>query len=389
MFPTSRPLPSPPSASARRSLMTAGAFAVALALSSAIAVVPAGAATARAAKLDLTTVAVKGTTVTVSGRVSLPSNTAKERKRAEVYLTIIGDTGTGAKAETFTAKLTSKDAFTAKHTTTLTGALGLDVVVKIGGKQSGKKIARTVSVTAPVSPGTGSTGGGSTGGGSTGGGSTGGGSTGGGSTGGGSTQGTALNGTFEFETGVEHPDGLITGTYFAMEGFSNNNSPFQDQDYTPLSAGTDGGLETFAYQGPPTPAFLEIVDGRETGNALANEIVQPQEFFGTNFSIVTAPTDLQEKLADPLPTIVDTNGKLSGQITDWTAQWNGESFNQGAPKANGTLPRYEGSVTTLPTGSYDAATEHYVLTWTSLIVGGPFDKFLGVWHLEGTFVPQA
>ena len=75
----------------------------------------------------------------------------------------------------------------------------------------------------------------------------------------------------------------------------------------------------------------------------------------------------------------------SGQITAWDAQWKGLSFNQGAPKADGTFP---GS-TALPTGTYDAATGHYVLTWTSVIVGGPFGGFIGEWHLEGTFVAQA
>jgi hypothetical protein len=40
-------------------------------------------------------------------------------------------------------------------------------------------------------------------------------------------------------------------------------------------------------------------------------------------------------------------------------------------------------------GTYDAATGHFVLQWKSLIVGGPFDRFTGSWHLEGTFVPAA
>jgi hypothetical protein len=196
-----------------------------------------------------------------------------------------------------------------------------------------------------------------------------------------------LIGTFELEPGVEHPDGLLSGTYFRMQSVGNNNSPFANKEYTPLSPGTDGGLETFAYQEPPVPAFAGA--GGDVGGALANEIVQPQDFFEVNFSIVTAPTDPQEGLPDPLPQIVDTNGALSGQITAWNAQWNGSSFNQGAPKANGTLVADGRGSTTLPTGTYNAATGHYLLTWTSVIVGGPFGGFLGEWHLEGTFVPQA
>jgi hypothetical protein len=342
------------------------------------------AATAHAATVTLTRVAVNGTAITVSGRVRLPSNTASERKHAQVYLTLTGDTGKTAKTERFTAKLTSKDTFTVKHTTALTGALGLDAVVKISGRQSGRKIVRTVSVTtsgSSTTTGTGPSAGGST----TGAGTSGSTSPGSPSPGSTSPEGTQLNGTFEIEPGEQKPSGVLTGTYFRMKGIPNTNSPLLNQEYTPLSPGTDGGLETFAYQEPPVPGFA----GGNTGNALANRIVQPQTFLGVNFSIVTAPTDLQEGLPDPLPVIVDTAGKLSGQITDWEAQWNGLSFNQGAPKANGTLPGDTHGSTTLPTGTYDAATGHYVLTWTSLIVEGPFNTQLGEWHLEGTFVPGA
>jgi hypothetical protein len=365
-----------------------GAFVLALTLSSTVSVVAARAATARAAKLALTKVAVDGTTVTVAGRVSLPSNTASERKRTQVYVTLIGDTGETAKAETFSAKLTSKDAFTAKHATTLTGALGLDIVVKIGGKQSGKKIVRTVSVTAATSTttGTGPSAGSTTGAGTPGSSSNPGSGSNPGSP---STPGTQLNGTFELEPGVEHPSGLLSGTYFRMGGIINNNSTALNKEYTLLQPGTEGGFETFAYQEPPTPAFASVDGNGPTGNALANRIVQPQTFFEINFSIVTTPVDLQEGLPDPLPVIIDTDGKLGGQITDWEAQWNGLSFNQGAPKANGTLPGSPGRSTTLPTGSYDATTGHYVLTWRSLIIGGPFNGQIGEWHLEGTFVPEA
>jgi hypothetical protein len=94
---------------------------------------------------------------------------------------------------------------------------------------------------------------------------------------------------------------------------------------------------------------------------------------------------VQTGTPDPLPKIVDTGGTLSGQITAWVAQWNGQSFNQGTPKPNGTLP----APTTALTGTYDAATHGFTLAWKSLIVGGPFNGFTGSWHLAGTFVPAA
>jgi hypothetical protein len=42
----------------------------------------------------------------------------------------------------------------------------------------------------------------------------------------------------------------------------------------------------------------------------------------------------------------------------------------------------------LLSGTYDARTDAFVLEWASQIVGGPFDKFTGFQHLEGTFEPK-
>ena len=64
-----------------------------------------------------------------------------------------------------------------------------------------------------------------------------------------------------------------------------------------------------------------------------------------------------------------------------TVAWNGQQFNQGAPKPDGSSP----GITVAPKGTYDPATGKYVLEWASQIVGGPFDGYTGVWHLEGTF----
>jgi hypothetical protein len=375
----------------RPRLWTLAGAALVVALASVLVVTPAHAAKARVAKLAITGVTVKSTAgdpkITVTGRVTLPVNTAKERKRAEVYLTLTAGTGKTAKTEKFTAKLDGKDRFSVAHTTQLTGALGLDGLVKIDGRQSGKKLVKTISVAGSAgSRSPGSTTPGSTAPGSSSGSP--------GSPSSPSGGGTALNGTFELEAGAQAVSGALTGTYFRMIGVSNNQSPLLNQNYTPLSPGSDGGIETYAYQEPPSPAFAGA--GGSTGDALANRIVQPQKFFGYDFSIVTAPTDPQDGLPDPLPQIIDTDGTLSGQITDWNAQWNGESFNQGSPKPNGQYPT--GGLTasswgvggTIPVqGAYDAGTEHYVLEWQSLIEGGPFGGFTGQWHLEGTFVAGA
>jgi hypothetical protein len=78
-------------------------------------------------------------------------------------------------------------------------------------------------------------------------------------------------------------------------------------------------------------------------------------------------------------------GKLSGDLAAFDATWNKQAFNQGSPKPDGSRPGNTGAVS----GTYDAATGAYSLTWTSQIVGGPFNSFTGYWHLEGTFVPKS
>lgn len=68
-----------------------------------------------------------------------------------------------------------------------------------------------------------------------------------------------------------------------------------------------------------------------------------------------------------------------GPWAAFTAYYGNSSFNQGAPKPDGTGEA--------PIGTIDPETGAYVLDWTSQIVGGSFNDFVGVWHLEGTFTP--
>jgi hypothetical protein len=351
-------------------------------------VVPAAAA-APAAKVTVSKVSVKGAKVTVTGSVRLPHDTAAIRHRTRVALTLANAKG---KKESFSAKLGAKRRFTATKTTKLTGALGLSVVVKIGGKRSGTTVTRKRAVTiktgadgeagakAPVGGAGGTTGPGN------------GGSSPAGPAPGTSTapvQGTPLVGLFKLEEGKQAASGTLSGTYFQMLGgasespLPNGDSTAPDKNYTLLRPGTDGGLRTDVYQPAPSPAFAGTVNGQPTGDALANRIVAPQKFFAIDFSIVTGPVDAQTGQPDPLPQIAVQDGKLTGQTTAWDAQWNGLSFNQGSPKPDGTSPGHTQPVS----GTYDATTGRFVLRWKSHIVGGPFDGYTGSWHLEGTFVP--
>ena len=166
--------------------------------------------------------------------------------------------------------------------------------------------------------------------------------------------------------GVFH---ISAGSYFRMiypagakpksKYFANPYSSDADKTFTPVTAGSDGGLETGALQPPPSPAF----DAK--GDSLASRIIRPTSFTGIKFGLVTVRT---------APSISVHGGRLSGQVSGFTAQWNKLSFGQGSSSVSGT---------------YNATTHAYVLTWRSTISGGPFNGFTGSWHLQGTFTPTS
>jgi hypothetical protein len=197
----------------------------------------------------------------------------------------------------------------------------------------------------------------------------------------------ALVGTFKLSAGACNGY-TVTGTYFRMifpngsvskgKFFTNPDSACSNSTYTIAVPGQDGGLVTGSYQPDPKPAF------NAQGGALADEIVAPQSFTAIDFSIATNKVDPQTGKAVPAPSITDRNGKLSGQIEAWSAAWNNLYFNQGSPKPGGTHP----GLTRPLSGTYNGSTHAFVLTWTSQVVGGPFNGFTGYWHLAGTFVPK-
>jgi hypothetical protein len=202
-------------------------------------------------------------------------------------------------------------------------------------------------------------------------------------------QGGPLTGVFKITAGRCSDAGVTSGSFFRMvqpKGkvsagpfVKNGDSPCGDKTFTPLSPGSDGGLVAGSYQPHPKPPF------DPSGNGAANSLSKPQKWFAVAFSLATNPTDPQTKKNVGAPTIQNADGRLSGDLRALAAAWNGQHFNQGAPKPDGSMP----GNTTAPTGTYDPDTKSYKLSWSSQIVGGPFNNFTGVWHLEGTFEPKA
>lgn len=198
--------------------------------------------------------------------------------------------------------------------------------------------------------------------------------------------GGSLVGVFGVDAGECADAGVTGGSYFRMvqSGGTLEDGPFIDNadstcgdtTWTALSPGTDGGLMTGDYQPQPDPAF------DDAGNGLATAIIEPPIFFAVGFALATNPVDPQTETDTPAPELsADDSGVLSGDLSAMGVDWNGQSFNQGAPKPDGSTS----DGTTAPTGTYDADTGAYTLEWTSTIAGGAFDGFTGVWHLEGTY----
>lgn len=196
----------------------------------------------------------------------------------------------------------------------------------------------------------------------------------------------ALVGLFRLDPGTcEGAD--VQGSYFRMvqsggtleDGpfVANGDSSCEDNSLTTLAPGTDGGLVTGKYQPQPTPAF------DDAGNGASAQITAPTKWFAVAFAVSTNEKDPQTGTSASVPSISVTDGVLTGDLSAVGASWNGQEFNQGAPKPGGATS----GTTVEPTGTYDPDTGAFTLDWSSQIDGGPFTNFTGVWHLEGTFEP--
>lgn len=195
----------------------------------------------------------------------------------------------------------------------------------------------------------------------------------------------ALVGVFRIDAGECAEGGVTKGSYFRMVQpggnpeagpfVPNGDSKCADKTFTPLSSGTDGGLVTGDYQPNPDPAF------DSTGNGVAARLTQPQTWFAVRFSLSTNKKDPQTGIEVAAPSLRVSGTALTGDLRAFAASWNGEFFNQGSPKPDGSKPGH----TSGPLGSYDPATKRFALDWSSQIVGGPFNNFTGIWHLEGAF----
>lgn len=95
-----------------------------------------------------------------------------------------------------------------------------------------------------------------------------------------------------------------------------------------------------------------------------------------------------ESLSAPklmVSTLIDKSGEvvLKAQLESLFVAWNGDLFEQGSPHPEG----YVGQ-TDMAAGKINAKTGRFNLEWNSQVSSGPFNGFLGDWHLEGVFIPD-
>jgi len=192
--------------------------------------------------------------------------------------------------------------------------------------------------------------------------------------------GTPLVGTFAVAAGTcaaSGPSGswfrMVTPTGTVGKGpyVDNADSRCADKSVTLLAPGTDGGLRTGGFQPQPAKPF------GPKGQSLSGRIVAPVQFFAVGFGVATNAEDPQTSVTVTAPSVTRDGDRLTADLRSWAVGWNGQHFNQGAPKPDGKGPE--------ATGRYDEASGAYTLEWTSKIAGGPFNGFTGVWHLTGTF----
>lgn len=194
-----------------------------------------------------------------------------------------------------------------------------------------------------------------------------------------------LGGTFSIDPASCSDPAAVSGSYFRMVqgGGTLTDGPFvpnadstcADQTYSALLPGS-AGLVVGEFQPQPAEPFDAV------GNGLADAIVAPVKFFGAAFAVSTNEVDPASGTSVVAPSIVlNADGTLTGDLSAFSVAWNGQQFNQGSPKPDGSRP----GLTSEVSGTLDPSTGRYVIEWVSQIVGGPFDGFTGVWHLEGVF----
>lgn len=167
-----------------------------------------------------------------------------------------------------------------------------------------------------------------------------------------------------------------------------------------------GGSVDFPFINPGSTFTLGALTSITIGDYDGSPPLIPNDFFTTSIvnyqflvfadsaTAFTAPSDGYNSGFAP-PTGDITNGIATLNLDSWTAWWNGTSFNQGSNSAKGAnetcVDDGAGGVTRCSTPivvSYDDVTGAFTATWSSVVVGGPFNGSYGNWVIEGTMFAE-
>lgn len=160
----------------------------------------------------------------------------------------------------------------------------------------------------------------------------------------------------KFGMGAPAPDACNGGAFGSFQCIAPGNS-------NPID--TDDGL----FEGPTLTSF---------------------NFFNspvTTFTAASAAGAANSTSGNPLMgTADDVAGTISIDLGSFYASWNGNNFLQAPGDVNGPL-------NPVVTGTYDAGTGAFALSWSSYITTAPFDTQTGYWDITGTVttapIPEA
>jgi hypothetical protein len=195
--------------------------------------------------------------------------------------------------------------------------------------------------------------------------------------------GQAMDGVFHLAGGACAGAGPPSGSWVQLglggTPVKNPNSSCDGGAYTPITQGTTG-LETGTFEPDPTPTF------DSAGNSLADAIMTPTKFLGTDFGAATDPQNMQDAPSGPAvfppPSAVLSGDVIHANLSSVNFTYNGPA-NGTCASGNGDGCYAVGSADV--TGSYDPTSHAYTLAWTATIVGGAFNNATASFHLTGTF----
>ncbi|MEW5873499.1 MAG: PEP-CTERM sorting domain-containing protein [Chloroflexota bacterium] len=166
----------------------------------------------------------------------------------------------------------------------------------------------------------------------------------------------------------------LSAASFCMDGPGSMNTSC-------MATGTGGNVGTAVVTG--VDSLYNLVSGYHGagtfgGGPNAASIID-MTFFGGAVNVYTAASNLGASTTPagsiaggPVPTADVSGSSITMNLSSWFANYNGTDFNQGSPTVVGT---------------WNSVDNTFSAIWTSTIVGGSFNNFIGTWKITGVAAP--